>query len=195
MTNSLDRLAVEAQQDKRAFEQLYELLYPRIYNYIRYRSADLAEAEELVSQTFERMMGALGSYDPGRGPFEPWVFAIARNLVTAHYRKRALRTLLPWEWFHAAADPAPQPEEAALLHESEAELLKTLPRLNRQQRDLLGLRYGSELSNPQIAALTGLSESHVAVTLHRAIGVLRQILNPQPVSRPRYPKEAENARK
>ena len=191
----IDRLAVDAFKDKHSLEQLYELLYPRIYNYIRYRSPDLGEAEELVSQTFERMLGALGSYDSGRGPFEPWIFAIARNLVTSHYRKQALRTFLPWEWFHAAADPAPQPEEAALLHESEAELLQALPRLTPQQRDLLGLRYASGLSNPQIAALTGLSESHAAVILHRAVGALRQLLNPQSIHAPDCPKEAEHAGK
>jgi len=177
---NLDQLAVSACRNQADLGQLYELLYQRLYNYVRYRCEDQATTEELVSQVFERMAAALATYDPQRGPFEAWIFAIARNRVTSHYRTHTLRTFLPWEWFHGAADPAPQPEETALLRETEASLLAALPTLKPQQRDLLGLKYGSGLSNPQIAALVGLSEGNVAVILHRAVEALRQILNPAP---------------
>ncbi len=177
---NLDPLALAAKHSQADLGQLYELLYPRIYNYVRYRCEDQATTEELVSQVFERMARSLGSFDPARGLFEAWVFAIARNAVTSHHRTRTLRTFLPWEWFRQAPDPAPLPEEAALLHEAETSLLEALPRLKPQQRDLLGLKYGSGLSNPQIAALTGLSEGNVAVILFRAIEALRQVLKPAP---------------
>jgi len=180
----IDLLAVKACEDRQAFGQLYDLLYPRIYNYVRYRCADLASAEELVSGIFERLLTAIHSYKPERGPFEPWVFAIARNQVNSHFRAQALRTFLPWEWFQHTADTTPQPEEAALLKEAETALLKALPHLKPQQRDLLGLKYGSGLSNPQIAALTGLSENNVAVILHRAVAALRQYLDPLAESEP-----------
>ena len=174
----IDRLAVKACEDPQALEQLFELLYPRIYNYVRYRCEDLAEAEELVSCAFERLLAALASYNPHSGSFEPWVFAIVRNLVSSYYRSRRLRIFLPWEWFHNVADSTPSPEEVALLREAEAALLAALPHLKTQQRDLLGLKYGSGLNNSQIADLTGLSEGNVAVILHRAVDALRQILNP-----------------
>jgi len=193
----IDLLAVKACEDRQAFGQLYELLYPRVYNYVRYRCEDLASAEELVSRIFERLLTAISSYNPQRGPFEAWVFAIARNQVTSHYRVQALRTFLPWEWFQHATDPAPRPEEAALLKEAEAALLSALPLLKPQQRDLLGLKYGSGLSNLQIAALTGLSENNVAVTLHRAVAALRsKILAPMAETEPGRPcqKETEHVK-
>ena len=96
------------------------------------------------------------------------------------------------------ADPAPQPEEAALLRESETALLSALRKLKPQARDLLGLKYGSGLSNPQIAALTGLSEGNVAVILHRAVEALHRILEPGQdlvESAPGCVKEAEHAGK
>jgi RNA polymerase sigma-70 factor (ECF subfamily) len=175
---NLDHLAVSAIRSQADLGQLYELLYPRLYNYVRYRCEDQATTEELVSQVFDQIAAALGKYDPERGPFEAWAFAIARNRVTSHHRTRVLRTFLPWEWFHQSVDPAPLPEETALLHEAEVSLLAALPRLKPKERDLLGLKYGSGLSNLQIATLTGLSEGNVAVILHRAIETLRQILNP-----------------
>jgi RNA polymerase sigma-70 factor, ECF subfamily len=196
----INQLAVKACDNPQALEQLFELLYPRIYNYIRYRCTDLAEAEELVSQAFESLLAVLPSYNPHSGSFEPWVFAVVRNLVTSHYRSRSLRIFLPWEWFHNIADPTPTPEEAALLRETELALLAALPSLKPKQRDLLGLKYGSGFSNSQIAALTGLNEGNVAVILHRAVETLRQILNPKVEIEPgrsckkrSYQEEAEHA--
>ena len=194
----INQLAVEASQNSQAFGTLFDLLYARVYNYVRYRCNDQASAEDLAAQTFERLLGAIGSYKPERGPFEPWLFAMARNLVTSHYRAQAVRAWLPWEWVQRLADPAPQPEEAALLRESETALLSALRKLKPQARDLLGLKYGSGLSNPQIAALTGLSEGNVAVILHRAVEALHRILEPGQdlvESAPGCVKEAEHAGK
>jgi len=170
---NLDKLAVAAARDRQVFGQLYDALYSRIYNYIRYRCDDPASADDLTAQTFEKLLGAVQTYDPGRGPFEPYVFAVARNLVSSHHRRQGLRAWLPWEAFQRQSDPGPQPEEAVLLREAESALLEALKELKPQQRDLLGLKYGSGLSNPQIAALTGLSEGNVAVILHRAVEALR----------------------
>ncbi len=191
---NVDQLAVEAARDPQAFGLLYDSLYSRIYNYIRYRCSDMASAEDLTAQTFERLLAAVKTYNPGRGPFEPYAFAVARNLVTSHYRRQALRAWLPWEAFQHRPDPRPQPEEAALLREGEAELLRALHELKPQQRDLLGLKYASGLANPEIAALTGLSQGNVAVILHRALEALRQRLAPASPSDTTavYPKEAEH---
>ncbi len=188
-------LAVEASHSSQAFAALYDLLYPRVYNYIRYRSDDQVTAEDLAAQTFERVLKAIASYNPERGPFEPWLFTITRNVVASHRRAQAWRSWLPWEWFQRQPDPGPQPEEAVLLHEGEAALLAAFHQLKPQHRDLLGLKYGSGLANPQIAALTGLSEGNVAVTLHRAVEALRRLLAPDEAvpSSPGCAEEAEHA--
>ena len=77
----LGRLAVEAACTPEAFAELYQRYYTRVYNYMRYRSDDPATAEDLTAQLFERLLERIGDYDPQRGPFGAWVFAIARNLV------------------------------------------------------------------------------------------------------------------
>ncbi len=191
----INLLAVEASHSSQAFGALYDLLYARVYNYIRYRCDDQAAAEDLAAQTFERVLKAIASYNPERGLFEPWLFTIARNVVASYHRAKSWRSWLPWEWFQRQPDPGPQPEEAALLREGEAALLAAIAQLKPQQRDLLGLKYGSGLANPQIAALTGLSEGNVAVILHRAVEALRRMLAPQEAftSTPGCAKEAEHA--
>ncbi len=191
----INQLALDASHDSQAFAALYDLLHARVYNYVRYRCDDQATTEDLVAQIFERLLKAIASYNPERGIFEPWLFTIARNVVASHRRAQVMRNWLPWEWFQRQLDPGPQPEETALLHEGEATLLEALRQLKPQQRDLLGLKYGSGLANPQIAALTGLSEGNVAVILHRAVEALRRVLAPQEAlkSTPGCVEEAEHA--
>jgi RNA polymerase sigma-70 factor, ECF subfamily len=175
----IDQLAIEAGKNPQAFAQLYDTYYSRVYNYARYRCSDSDQAEDLTAQAFEHLLRAIGAYTPQRGPFEPWLWAVVRNTAISFQRARLVRAALPWEWLRHKAAPGPSPEEITLLRESEAALLSALPALKARQRDLLGLRYSTGLTNSQIAALTGLSESNVAVTLHRAIETLRQVLSSQ----------------
>jgi RNA polymerase sigma-70 factor (ECF subfamily) len=143
---------------------------PRLYNYLRYRLGDEALAEELTSATIERAWLKRGRYRRDRAAFSTWLFAIARNLVIAHYRKQ--RTLLPLE----AADRAGGKTVEEQSHESHdlqrlSELMSALP---GRDRELLALKYGAGLTNRAIAGLTGLSESNVGTILHRAVLRLRE---------------------
>ena len=45
-------------------------------------------------------------------------------------------------------------------------------------RELIGLRYGSELDTAEVAGLLGISEGSVRTRLWRALGRLRDVLRP-----------------
>ncbi len=55
-------------------------------------------------------------------------------------------------------------------------MLQAMSFLSEQQRDLLALKFSVELTNRQIAALTGRTEQNVAVMIFRAIRKLRQAM-------------------
>jgi len=160
--------------------QVYDAYFKRVVTYIRYRVGDAQTADDLAGRVFETLFTHLGQFDPGRGPFEPWLFAIVRNTVNQYFR----RSRLPWvNWEGFANRPAdgPLPEETVLQHETQDELLAALARLDARARDLVGLKFVARLTNRQIAAITGLSESHVGVILFRAIAqVRRELLGSEP---------------
>ncbi len=167
-------LAERAATDVQAFAALYERFYARIYNYASFRCPDAAE--DLVSQVFFRLVQNLTKYQPDRAPFSAWLFAIARNEVNQHLRQERLRLWLPLDTRPELHTRQPGPEDQVVLGQELEELQRALTVLEPRERDLVGLKFAAHLTNRQIAALSGLTESNVGVILYRAIRKLRGTL-------------------
>lgn len=58
-------------------------------------TGDRQAAEEIVQDTFVRAWRAADRFDPERGDVRTWLFAIARNLVVDHHRRRSARPVSP----------------------------------------------------------------------------------------------------
>ena len=166
--------------DTDAFAALYDLFFSRIYNYVRYRCNDDETADDLTAQIFERVLVKVASYSPANGSFEPWLFTIARNIVTDYHRNRRLRIIVSWEEIDTIPSNEISPEEAAENRNFENQVLAALSFLKNNEREMLGLRFGLGLKNHEIAELTGLREGNVAVKLHRATQRLREIIEASP---------------
>ena len=173
----------KAGQQMEAFTALYEQYSARIFTYFQYRCSDSATAQDLTMQVFERLLGCLPGYNSGRAPFSAWLFSIARHVAADWQRRQYLRKWIPWEDFTRRPSGDPGPEQAALESEERRNLRQALSQLSSRERDLVGLRFSSGLTNRAIAHLTGLSESNVAVILYRAMRKLRQHLT-APAERP-----------
>jgi RNA polymerase sigma-70 factor (ECF subfamily) len=162
-------LVARARDDRAAFGAVYDRYFDRVYAYVRYRVGDPSVADDLTAATFERALASLDDYRPERGPFPPWLFAIARNAVLDHFRRTSRRRLLPLDALRDHRSPEPSPEEAVVGNETRDELLQAVARLGDRDRELLALRFGAGLRNTEIAAQLGLSEGNVGVLLYRAV--------------------------
>jgi RNA polymerase sigma-70 factor (ECF subfamily) len=155
----------------------YETYGPPIYRYLRFHlpSADLAE--EVTSETFYRAVRAAERFDPGKGDARLWLFRIARNALRDHQRRDRLRRHLSIGRMRDLEADAPSPEERLLWEERVAELLEAIAELPDRDRELIGLRYGSEMEPAEIGALLGLADSVVRTRLWRALKRLRTALD------------------
>lgn len=169
-------LAVRATHDPAAFGELYDCFFQRVFNYARYRCHDDATADELTARIFERVLTRLEYYQPDKGPFAPWLFALARNVVYDHWRRERLLRWVPLDFLRDSASSSPSPEARFIDSAENQRLLGALERLDDRERDLLSLKFAARLTNRRIAAITGLSESNVGVILYRAIAKLRDEL-------------------
>lgn len=79
-----------AEGDKEAFVQLYRRYVNEMYGFHLNQLGDPQEAEDLCSETFLRVAGALEGFD-GRARFRTWLYAIARNLLRDRWRRQGRR--------------------------------------------------------------------------------------------------------
>lgn len=144
-----------------------EPLIKRVYAYVAYRVGDGPDAEDLTSETFERALRYKKSYDSSKGEPISWLIGIARRCVEG----RPLHLELSTEELEVA-DHGDLEEEAV----RRIALSGAVKRLEERDRELIGLRYGADLTARQIAELQGAKTNAIEVALHRALGRLRSHL-------------------
>jgi RNA polymerase sigma-70 factor (ECF subfamily) len=160
------------------WEAVYAEQLPRVYNYFRYRVGDGPLAEDLTATTFEKAWAGRARYRRDLAGFATWLFTIARNVATDHYRQR--RDDLPLETLCDQSDGARPLDEMVQRRSDVARLSRMLDGLTPRERELVALKYGAGLSNREIARLTELSESNVGTILHRVVQRLRAAWEAEP---------------
>ena len=156
-----------------AFESLYRMLRPVLFQYLLYKTFDYTLAEDLLQESFLQMHRARSSYLPGKSVF-PWAFAITRNVYRMDRRARERR------YRHEAVADSCIPE-LALPPEFEnvverQELRQALCRLDAGQREILLMHHVWGLSFHEIAGVLGIRRSAAKLRAHRAVKSLRTIL-------------------
>lgn len=174
MNARLIRLKIPVQARAVNWEAVYRDQLPRVYNFFRYRVGDDTLAEDLTAATFERAYAHRDKYAHDLGAFSTWVFTIAQNLATDHFRRHAVRRRTSVSLDDLPDFPADDDIEANTAQRHDIDKLAVLlEQLDPRERELIALKYGAELPHREIARLTGLSESNVGTTLHRLVRKLR----------------------
>ena len=170
-------LAQRATTDEAAFEELYEYFFPRVYNFIFARLKNSADTDDVTSITFMKMNENLDRYDPTKAAFSTWLFRIASNAIIDSTRRSSNTQETEWEeFFDPAAPESQEPERQMIRKETNRELLAALDKLSERERRIIELRYWGEQDTRTVAEILSMSESNVRVTLHRALGKLKNIL-------------------
>src|SRR6187397_754917 len=76
-----------SKKDPKAFGELYERHFDRIFNYIYRQTDDEDLTADLCSQTFMIALKNIDRYQFRGVPFSAWLYKIASNEVNKHYRK------------------------------------------------------------------------------------------------------------
>lgn len=158
------------------FGSLYDSYFPRVYNYVSYRVQNPETADDVVSRIFEQVLQKMETFNPQRAPFEVWLFSVARNAVSDHFRTKKRRVFFSLDILPERAADGEAVDDCLAGRETCRELLAAVGHLDERERDIIGLRFGSRMTNRAIAEVTGLSESNVAVILYRALQKLKNLL-------------------
>ncbi len=142
-----------------------------VYGYVAYRIGHGPDAEDVTSATFERAFRYRDTYDASKGDPRGWLIGIARRCI-ADLARPSIVDVEP-------ADVADQTDvEAEAVRR--LSLVAAMRSLDECDHELLALRYGADLSAPQIGRLTGMKAGTVRVALKRARERLAEALDEEP---------------
>jgi RNA polymerase sigma factor (sigma-70 family) len=155
------------------FDRLYRREAQGLYGFLAYRTGDRALAEDLLADTFERAMRARRGFDRRRGTERNWLYAIALNLLRDHARRAATEGRAV-ERVRSGAPLSAEPPAAGV--ERRDELQRALAGLADEEREAIALRFGAELTVPEMAEVLGLPLTTVEGRVYRALRKLRERL-------------------
>lgn len=157
------------------FSDLYNDYFPKVFAYVYGRVQDKEISLDIVSDVFEKAymkMKSLRSPDS----FGSWLFTIARNEVSSHWRKEkpAAKAAQDAAWETEMHRQPKSPEETLLHAERLAALAALVRQLPRREQEIIALKFDAELTNREIANVLNTSEVNVRVTIFRALRKLRE---------------------
>lgn len=159
---------------EREFERLYENHAQSLFGFLAYRTGDRGLAEDLLGDAFERAYRSRGSFDPRRASEKTWIYAIALNLVRDHHRRRSAESRA-LERVGALATAPRGNWDLEGVEERDA-LGRALARLAPEEREAIAMRFGGDLTVPEIAWVTGEKLTTVEGRVYRALRKLRDHL-------------------
>jgi RNA polymerase sigma-70 factor (ECF subfamily) len=171
--DDIQLLKIAQEGNTEAFGAIYERYAEKVFRYLSAHLGSRLDAEDLTEEVFIRVWRSLPDYRERGSPFLSFVFRVARNALIDHYRRerRVVGQLSSDEVM--IADHKPGPGEIVSEQMERQELREALEGLREDYRNVLILRFLSDLSPEDTAIAMGRSAGAVRVLQHRALAALR----------------------
>jgi RNA polymerase sigma-70 factor, ECF subfamily len=185
LTAEQEILRSACQGDEDAITLLVNRHSPRLFRFLCRLIGDPAAAEDLVQDTWLRVIESLDKYDPQHA-FSVWILTIARNLATDALRKKgrqgtrveahALEDGTETDPVDLVPDNAPSVLEQLSDEDLQQRVATGLAGLPIHYREVLLLRFDEELKIEEVARALEIPLSTAKTRLHRGLAILRQRL-------------------
>jgi RNA polymerase sigma-70 factor (ECF subfamily) len=172
--------------DVRAFEVLVSRHRKPIYNFILRFVRDQEHAEDVMQETFLRLIKSADGYER-QAKFTTWLYTIARNLCVDASRRAKHRKAASLDAPSSAdedaapliemmADGQANVDRKAINRELAIRMRKAIDALPEEQREIFILREVSDLQFNEIAVIIGCPENTVKSRMRYALEKLREAL-------------------
>lgn len=173
-----------AKVNPKAYGELYDVFYPKIFGYIYRITGDYTLAGDITSETFLKAYLAIGSFKWKGISISSWFFRIATNQLNQYFRKRRYtpRTMTDlgifddadWDRRQASCeDDIGGRIDRFEEFEGVRRLLQRLPPVYQQ---VIALRYFEELSIREVAQILKKKEGTVKSLLSRGLEKLKKMM-------------------
>ena len=160
------------------WEEIVDRHSDRVYRLALRLTGNRHDAEDLTTQTFLKMLEAIGRFRWKSAPFSAWLFRIAHNLAMDHFRARRR-----WQPEEEVPEPPGEEEPSAELEAMQTigreSMLKLIDRLSPEQQQVLTLKFVFNLPNAEVATILDKTEGAIKSLQHRALVSLQKQISQQ----------------
>lgn len=160
---------------EKAYHQVVETHYTRIYAFLLRMTRDVALAEDLTQDTFATAWRSLDKFE-GRASMATWMHTIALNVCREYMRRVHPLTEAVDEEKIVSPDPTPELIERLGAEEMNAKVQQAVTELPRIYREVVVLRCTQGLKYREVADILGLPLGTVKTRLFVAFEKLRTTL-------------------
>lgn len=168
-----EMLRVRDARDKQAFADLFSHFAPRIKGYLIKSGADATTAEECAQDVMTTLWRKADQFDPSRASVATWIFTIARNRRIDMLRRDRRPEPEDLTW-----GPQAEPEQSQVLEiqQESTRLVQAIATLPKNQRSLIEQAYFGEMTQAEIAKITGLPLGTIKSRIRLALDRLRHAM-------------------
>jgi RNA polymerase sigma-70 factor (ECF subfamily) len=169
-------MAAVGRGDRAAFERLYAATRGKLYGVVLriLKRRDLAD--EVIQETYLKIWGSAGSYDPSMASPITWMVTIARNRAIDLVRKRSEASIEEEPAAMEMATDIPNPLAAREQSEDLDRLMACIGALDADRQKMVLLAYYNGLSREQLAAKFGKPVNTIKTWLRRSLIEIRECL-------------------
>jgi len=157
--------------------EVYEVYFSKVYNYIFYKVMNKHVAEDITSATFLKVTEHFDRYDPEKAGMSTWIFRIAENKLTDHFRAARVSVNIDDLSDSTALSEDFTGNALLITDENLRELYMALATLGDTTRDIISQKYFQNKTIRQIAKEKGMNESTVSTMHNRGLEKLRSQLH------------------
>lgn len=164
-------------QAQEIFAEAYDAHADAIFRHCYLRVYDRELARDLTQETFMKAWKHYGESEEKIENLKSLLYKIATNLIIDHSRRpSSKRTDSLEDMVEAGSEPGEDRSDKLKDELDAKDALKVLEHVKEEYREVVMLRYFSDLSLKQTAEALGINENLVSVRLNRALQDLRKHL-------------------
>ncbi len=158
--------------DSKCFSQIVDMYASRCYGYFYRLTGNKDLSNELLSELFVKLVEKIASYKGGS--FEGWLFRVASNIFHDYLRSKQRRKKLLDVHKVQIESEITEPKKSG---NEQIDLLEIqLKRMDADTRELIMLRFYSQLSFKEIAKIRSEPIGTTLAKLHRGLKKLRELM-------------------
>jgi RNA polymerase sigma-70 factor (ECF subfamily) len=158
--------------DSKCFSQIVDMYASRCYGYFYRLTGNKDLSDELLSELFVKLVEKIASYKGGS--FEGWLFRVASNIFHDYLRSKQRRKKMLDVHKVQIESEITEPKKSG---NEQFDLLEIqLKRMDADTRELIMLRFYSQLSFKEIAKMRSEPIGTTLAKLHRGLKKLRELM-------------------